>query len=134
MTDSPPLLHRLMIAGCAGAFLALSWPASAAAAPDDGTWDVEQYDNCMKQTVRNADLCCVDSGGVPTSDPNDTQSDGSPNCYAPPAQAQQAEQQPAAPMGPGAVRGDLPVLQLPPAQPAQPQQPVAPMPPRVLAP
>ncbi|BBX25917.1 hypothetical protein [Mycolicibacterium alvei] len=64
----------------------LAAPAVAIAAPDDGTWDVETYDDCMSKTVRNADLCCLDSGGVPTSDSNDTQSDGSPNCYAPPAQ------------------------------------------------
>lgn len=65
---------------------ALAAPVVAIAAPDDGTWDIEAYDNCMSKTVRNADLCCIDSGGVPTSDPDDTQSDGSPNCYAPPAQ------------------------------------------------
>ncbi|CRZ14610.1 hypothetical protein [Mycolicibacterium neworleansense] len=70
---------------------ALAAPVSIAA-PDDGTWDVEAYDACMSKTVRNADLCCLDSGGVPTSDPEDTQPDGSPNCYAPPAQPAGAEQ------------------------------------------
>ncbi|BBY83963.1 hypothetical protein H7I53_19415 [Mycolicibacterium pulveris] len=115
----------------ANAFAAI---AIAAAAPDDGEWDVEAYDNCMKQTVRNADLCCVDSGGVPTSDPNDTQADGSPNCYAPPAEAQGVEQ-PGVPPGlpPGVVVGQLPVA---PMAPAGPQNPgVAPIvPPTVVAP
>lgn len=65
----------------------------------------------MKKTVRNPDLCCIDSGGVPTDDPNDTQSDGSPNCYAPAAEAQDAGQQGTPPrFPPGVVVGDVPIV------------------------
>ena len=71
-----------VLAATLGLFALLA-PTVAIAAPNDGSWDVEAYDDCMKKTVRNADLCCLDSGGVPASDPNDTQSDGSPNCYGP---------------------------------------------------
>lgn len=100
-------MNGLRIASALAA-AAIAGAPIAAAAPDDGSWDIEAYDDCMSKTVRNADLCCVDSGGVPTSDPNDTQSDGSPNCYAPPAQAQQAESVPAAPLLPGVVIGERP--------------------------
>lgn len=113
MAENPPIRtdFRRLVQGAVltatlalGAFLA---PAVAIAAPDDGSWDIEAYDDCMSKTVRNADLCCVDSGGVPTSDPNDTQSDGSPNCYAPSAQSAGAEQG-GAPRPPRSVI-DLPI-------------------------
>ncbi|WP_096866819.1 hypothetical protein [Mycolicibacterium houstonense] len=86
----------------------LGTPAPATAAPDDGSWDIEAYDECMKKTVRNADLCCIESGGTPTSDPNDTQADGSPNCYAPPAEGASAEQG-TAPLPPRGII-DAPVI------------------------
>ncbi len=113
--------HRLVSSAVFAAAAVLSANAIAAAAPDDGTWDIESYDNCMKKTVRNADLCCIDSGGVPTSDPDDTQADGSPNCYAPAAQAQTAEQPGVPPrMPPGVVIGELPTV---PVAPGVPQNP-----------
>ncbi|MGV0792335.1 hypothetical protein [Mycolicibacterium sp. XJ1819] len=113
-----PGRHRLVPSAVFAAAVVLSANAIAAAAPDDGSWDIEAYDNCMKQTVRNADLCCVDSGGVPTSDPDDTQADGSPNCYAPAAQAQTAEQPGAPPqLPPGMVIGQLPPAVVAPVAP-----------------
>lgn len=116
-----------------GAAVVLSAQAFAAAAPDDDSWDIEAYDNCMKQTVRNADLCCVDSGGVPTSDPDDTQADGSPNCYAPPAQAQGVEQPGVPPrLPPGGIVGQLPVAPIAPAAPTNPGMPI--VTPSVVAP
>ncbi|KKW66338.1 hypothetical protein ABQE57_18180 [Mycolicibacterium elephantis] len=116
------LRRRLLVPTAVfGAAVVLSAQAFAAAAPDDDSWDIEAYDNCMKQTVRNADLCCIDSGGVPTSDPNDTQPDGSPNCYAPPAEAQGVEQPGVPPrLPPGAVVGQLPVAPIAPAGPQNP--------------
>lgn len=134
ITNTGSALTRFASAAVFAAAVALSANAIAAAAPDDGEWDIESYDNCMKQTVRVADLCCVDSGGVPTSDPNDTQADGSPNCYAPPAEAQGVEQPGVPPrMPPGAVIGQLPVA---PIAPEVPQNPgMAPIvPPSVVAP
>lgn len=107
---------------------ALAVPVGAIAAPDDGTWDIEAYDNCMSKTVRNADLCCIDSGGVPTSDPNDTQSDGSPNCYAPPAQQAGVEQGPA-PRPPRAII-DTPIDTATEVAPGAPTRPL----PTLLAP
>lgn len=116
-----PSWHRLVPSAVCAAAAVLSANAIAAAAPDDGTWDIESYDNCMKKTVRNADLCCIDSGGVPTSDSDDTQADGSPNCYAPPAQAQTAEQPGVPPrLPPGVVIGQFPVAPLTPGVPQNP--------------
>lgn len=120
ITNTGSALTRFASAAVFAAALALSANAIAAAAPDDGEWDIEAYDNCMKQTVRSADLCCVDSGGVPTSDPDDTQADGSPNCYAP-AEAQGVEQPGVPPrMPPGAVIGQLPVAPIAPEAPQNP--------------
>lgn len=110
-----PNRQRLVPAALFAAAVALSANAIAAAAPDDGEWDIEAYDNCMKKTVRVPDLCCVDSGGVPTADSEDTQADGSPNCYAPPAEAQGVEQPGVPPrMPPGSVIGELPVAPIAP--------------------
>ncbi|MEZ0339715.1 hypothetical protein ACAG25_06990 [Mycobacterium sp. pV006] len=80
--DTATLARAVVVSAALG----LLAPAAAIAAPDDGVWDIGAYDDCMSKTVRNADLCCVESGGVPTADADDTQPDGSPNCYAPPAQ------------------------------------------------
>jgi hypothetical protein len=85
-------VRGLALAGFFATSVALGCPAVAAA--EEAEWDIEAYDACMAKTIRNADLCCVDSGGVPTADPDDTQSDGSPNCYAPPAETDaEAEQE-----------------------------------------
>ncbi|WP_142386787.1 hypothetical protein [Mycobacterium hubeiense] len=102
--------------------VALGSPAIAAA---EEVFDVEKYDECMKKTVRNADFCCLDAGGTPTSDPNDTQPDGSPNCYAPPAEAQGAAGEPGVPprLPPGVIVGDMPTAVLEPASPANPAPP-----------
>ena len=45
--------------------LALGHPAIAGAEPNS-EWDIEVYDNCMSKTVRNAEYCCVLSGGIVT--------------------------------------------------------------------
>jgi hypothetical protein len=37
--------------------------AVAAAGPNDVVWDIEAYDDCMNRAVRDANQCCVDSGG-----------------------------------------------------------------------
>ena len=42
--------------------LAVGHPAVAGAEPNS-EWDIEAYDNCMSKTVRNAEYCCVLSGG-----------------------------------------------------------------------
>ena len=47
--------------------LALGLPAVAGAEPNS-EWDIEAYDNCMSKTVRNAEYCCVLSGGSVTKD------------------------------------------------------------------
>jgi len=60
-------LHRLAPAAVAAAALALAgttlgYPVVASAEPQE--WDIDTYDSCMKKTVRDADYCCVLSGGV----------------------------------------------------------------------
>ncbi len=47
--------------------LALGLAAIAGAEPNS-EWDIEAYDNCMSKTVRNAEYCCVLSGGSVTRD------------------------------------------------------------------
>jgi hypothetical protein len=91
----------------AAAFAVTTAPVSIAA-PSDDTWDIEAYDNCMKKTVRNADLCCIESGGIPGMDPET-------GCHAPPAKAVDAPQT-ATPTRPRpGLRGDLPTMVLEPA-------------------
>ena len=126
-TSSNPLSLRPLVSAALFAATAalggsaLGYAASAPAAPDDGTWDIEAYDDCMSKTVRNPDLCCLDSGGVPTDDPTDTQADGSPNCYAPAAEVHGAEQQGIPPrLAPGAVIGDLSIVSHAPVGPNTP--------------
>ncbi|WP_071287678.1 hypothetical protein [Mycolicibacterium llatzerense] len=80
------------------------------AAPSDDTWDIEAYDNCMKKTVRNADLCCIESGGIPGMDPET-------GCHAPPAKAADAPLTTTTtrPLPGGINRGNLPTMVLEPA-------------------
>jgi hypothetical protein len=47
--------------------LFLGHPATAGAEPNS-EWDIEAYDNCMSKTVRDAEYCCVISGGNVTRD------------------------------------------------------------------
>jgi len=47
--------------------LALGHSKIAGAEPNS-EWDIEAYDNCMSKTVRNAEYCCVLSGGSVTKD------------------------------------------------------------------
>jgi len=92
------------------AIFALTTPAISLAAPSDDTWDIEAYDNCMKKTVRNADLCCIESGGIPGMDPET-------GCHAPPAKAADAPLTTTTtrPLPGGINRGNLPTMVLEPA-------------------
>ena len=77
---------------------------AAGAAPNDLTWDIEAYDDCISKTIRDANQCCVDSGGVPTDEPL---GDGKgQKCAAPPAE-QQAEPLPTPPRGPRPLPPDI---------------------------
>ena len=90
------------------AALAVTTAPVSIAAPSDDTWDIEAYDNCMKKTVRNADLCCVESGGIPGMDPET-------GCHAPPAKAVDAQMTPAPTKPRPGIRGNLPTMVLEPA-------------------
>ena len=67
---------------------AVGYLPTAGAEPNDLVWDIEPYDECMGKTVRDANQCCVDSGGVPTDEPLGDRK--GQKCEAPPAE-QQAE-------------------------------------------
>ncbi len=100
---------KLASAALLAAAFALPAPAVSLAAPSDDTWDIEAYDNCMKKTVRNADLCCVESGGIPGMDPET-------GCHAPPAKAADAPLTTTSRPLPGGInRGNLPTMVLEPA-------------------
>jgi len=45
--------------------------AIAVAERSDLAWDIEAYDDCMNKTIRDANQCCIDSGGVPSDEPLD---------------------------------------------------------------
>lgn len=92
------------------AALAVTTAPVSIAAPSDDTWDIEAYDNCMKKTVRNADLCCIESGGIPGMDPET-------GCHAPPAKAADAPLTTTTtrPLPGGINRGNLPTMVLEPA-------------------
>ena len=84
-------LRRLVPAALFAVAIALGAPAMANAEPNTGQgpdreWDIEAYDNCMNKTIRNADLCCYESGGDfgPSQDGDEA---GSGHCQAPPAQS-----------------------------------------------
>lgn len=62
----------------------LGGATTAVAEPNDLYWDIEAYDDCMSKTVRDANQCCVDSGGVPTDEP--LQDGKGQKCQAPPAE------------------------------------------------
>jgi len=100
---------KIASAALLSAASALTTPAISLAAPSDDTWDVEAYDNCMKKTVRNADLCCIESGGIPGMDPET-------GCHAPPAKAADAPLTTTSRPLPGGInRGNLPTMVLEPA-------------------
>ena len=71
-------------AALVGVGLAMSGTVPATAAPNDNTWDIESYDDCMRKTVRDADLCCIQSGGIPGADKET-------GCHAPPAAVSEAQ-------------------------------------------
>ena len=98
--------HLLPTALCATA-IAFGMSGVAGAAPDDGYWDIEAYDDCIQNTTKPSWQCCLDSGGVPTlpEDPN--------GCIAPPGEGQGS---PLGPGLPGANIGD-PSVAPPPAEP-----------------
>nr|WP_194946160.1 hypothetical protein [Mycolicibacterium malmesburyense]CRL77684.1 hypothetical protein CPGR_04373 [Mycolicibacterium malmesburyense] len=64
----------------------LGGATTAIAEPNDHYWDIEAYDDCMNKTVRNPNVCCVDSGGVPTDEPLSPQDGEGQKCQAPPAE------------------------------------------------
>jgi hypothetical protein len=86
MTTIARRLRRLLPAALFAAAVGLGsnifgYPVVAGAAPPP--WDIEDYDNCMKKTIRDPDQCCTDSGGVPGRD-----GQGNPTCSAPWPEAQ----------------------------------------------
>ena len=88
--------------------LAVGHPAIAGAEPNS-EWDIEAYDNCMSKTVRNAEYCCVLSGGSVTRD-------GS--CVAPAAMVsdeQTGPQDPGARINEGMLPKPPAAVELPPA-------------------
>lgn len=90
--------------------LVMGHPAIAGAEPNN-EWDIEVYDNCMSKTVRNAEYCCVLSGGVVTKD-------GS--CVAPAAvegtgQTPGSQQDPGAKINGGMLPRPPTAVELPPA-------------------
>jgi hypothetical protein len=100
---------KLASAALLAAALAATTAPVSIAAPSDDTWDIEAYDNCMRKTVRNADLCCIESGGVPGMDPET-------GCHAPPAKAADAPLTTTSRPLPGGInRGNLPTMVLEPA-------------------
>ncbi len=105
-------LGRLATA-CGTALLAIGLAANAAAVPDDDPWDIEDYDNCMKKTIRDPVKCCMDSGGIP--DPTTPDEYGWPTCRAPSAETQGDQPGPRG-IPPGQI-SDLPAVVLDPAQP-----------------
>ena len=94
--------YAAMLLG-AGAVAAapLAYPATATAEPGSGTWDIEQYDDCVrKESPTNPDdqgwdyliitmkTCCLESGGV-------WQDNGrGGRCVAPPGDSQGSRQLP----------------------------------------
>lgn len=78
-------LHRL------GFTIALAFGAAAvgqsapAVAEPTNEWDIAAYDSCMNKTVRDAEYCCVISGGIVGREPG--------SCTAPPAVAQDSQRQ-----------------------------------------
>lgn len=62
-------------------------------------WDIEKYDACMKTTIRNADMCCLESGGDIGV--------GEGTCYAP-AGLTQVPNSPGVP--PHVANGTLPTV------------------------
>jgi hypothetical protein len=57
--------------------IGLAFGAAPLATADD-EWDLEAYDACMNKTLRDPDICCLESGGILTG----TEQGG---CGAPPA-------------------------------------------------
>ena len=92
----------LFAAAAAFAGSAVGLPPIAAAEPGSGTWDIEQYDDCVRREVppdgsgdwtffkAAMKLCCLESGGVWRE--NDA---GGGRCVAPPANSQGSRQIPA---------------------------------------
>ena len=91
LTDN---LRKLGVAGLFTAAIAFGFstvggPATALAEPDSGTWDIEDYDDCLQSILRfqghltrgDWASCCLHSGGVWI--PGDF---GHGRCVAPPAE------------------------------------------------
>ncbi|GFG50434.1 hypothetical protein CQY20_24335 [Mycolicibacterium agri] len=82
---------KLLSAGLSSAAVAFGFTAFVASAAPL-VWDIEAYDECMGKTVRDANQCCVDSGGVPTDEPLE---DGKgQKCSSPPAELSVGDPQP----------------------------------------
>jgi hypothetical protein len=73
----PARLRRIVIATALMSAVALGQSGIASA---DREWDIEQYDDCLQNTSKSTDLCCIESGGDFGPQPN--------TCQAPPAKQQ----------------------------------------------
>ncbi len=104
---------RALATACGMTVLAIGLAANGVAAPEDDWWDIEDYDNCMKKTIRDPVKCCMDSGGIP--DPTTPDEYGWPTCRAPSAETQGDQPGPRG-IPPGQI-SDLPAVVLDPAQP-----------------
>ncbi len=80
---------------------------SAPVASAEQEWDIGAYDQCMSKTVRNAEYCCVISGGVVGIVPG--------SCTAP--AAAQIEEAPGRPAFTVPPDSNLPTLTNAPLQP-----------------
>jgi hypothetical protein len=79
-TTIPTRVSQCLAAAALMTGLAFGATPIAAASPNDASWDIEEYDQCMK--FHNSErMCCEDSGGVMT----DRAPNRPPKCVAPPA-------------------------------------------------
>jgi len=100
MTLKHPLAVTALLVGVAF--------GSAPIASAEREWDIGQYDDCMSKTIRDADLCCVQSGGDIGSTPG--------SCTAPRPEAQ-IEELPGRTLPPVPPDSNLPTLTDVPLQP-----------------
>lgn len=73
-------LRQMAVAGLVSAATVVGGVVSPAVA--NAIWDVEAYDACMEKTIRNADHCCLDSGGWLSA---------KQGCVAPPADSEEGK-------------------------------------------
>lgn len=49
--------------GAAAVLAAATFGLTAATASAERVWDIGEYDDCMRKTIRDVDACCIMSGG-----------------------------------------------------------------------